>query len=149
MSSLSSFGEWRYTVDRDATILAYDRAERGGADTCDCAYCRNFRIARPHVFPEKFLRLLDQLGINPLKDGEVYHNGLLAPGRHDYCGWYHFIGTLVETGDFPVVQLGEGFTVWMCHASAPRLESLKDTSAVQLEFHAETVPWLLDEPEPM
>ena len=142
------FGGWRYTVDREATILAYGRAERGGVDTCECAYCRNFRLARQHLFPEKFLRLLDQLGIDPLKDAEVYHNARLAPGRHDYGGWYHFVGTLDEIGDFPVVQLGDGFTAWVCRASAPRLASFRDGQAVQLEFNAEAVPWLLDEPEP-
>ena len=146
---MSSFGEWKYTADRDATIIAYGRAERGGADTCDCANCRNFRVARARVFPNEFLTLLDRLGIDPVKDAEVYHNARLAPGRHDYGGWYHFMGTLDEAGDFPPVALGEGFTAWMCRASAPRLQGLEGAPVVQLEFQAETVPWLLDEPESM
>ena len=144
---MSRFGQWKYTADRNATIIAYSRVLRGGADTCDCVHCRNFRVARARVFPEKFLALLDQLGIDPLKDAEVYHNTRLAPGRHDYGGWYHFIGTLDEAGDFPPVDLEDGFKVWMCHAEAPRLPSLQGVPVVQLEFHIETVPWLLDEPE--
>src|SRR5689334_12462169 len=107
---MSSFGESKYTADRDATIIAYARAERGGPDQRGCADCRNFRVARARVFPTTFLTLLDRLGIDPLKDAEVYHNARLAPGRHDYAGWYHFIGTLDETGDFPPVRLGDGFT---------------------------------------
>jgi len=142
------FGQWKYTVDRDRTILAYSRAERGWIDQCGCAPCRNFRVARACTFPAEFLTLLDQLGIDPRKEAEVYHNARLAPGRHDYGGWYHFLGTLDETGDFPVVKLGEGFTVWMCRAAAPRLPTLKGLPAVQVEFHADAVPWLLDEPEP-
>jgi len=123
---MRNFGQWKYSVDRDATINAYCQTECGGADTCDCAFCRNFRVAREHVFPEAFLRLRDELGIDPLKDGEVYHYARLSPGRHDYGGWYHFIGTLDEkTGDIPVVQFGDGFTAWMDRASAPRLASLK------------------------
>lgn len=145
---MAGFGQWRYSVDRDATILAYARAERGGTDTCTCANCRNFRVARARVFPAEFLALLDQLGIDPRKDGEVYHNARLAPGRHDYGGWYHFIGALEQTGDFPPVDLGGGFTAWMCRASAPRLASLEGVPVVQLEFHTDAVPWLLDEPEP-
>jgi hypothetical protein len=109
---MSSFGEWKYTADRDATMIAYGRAERGGADTCDCAGCRNFRVALARVFSDKFLTLLERLGIDPLKDAEVYHNAHLAPGRHDYGGWYHFIGSLDETGDFPPIGLGDGFTAW-------------------------------------
>jgi hypothetical protein len=144
---MSSFGQWKYTADRDATILAYGRTERGGADTCDCADCRNFRVARAGSFPAGFLALLYKLGIDPRKDAEVYHNARLAPGRHCYGGWYHFVGTLDQTGDCPAVDLGDGFSVWMCHASAPRLPSLEGMQVVQVEFHAEAVPWLLDEPE--
>jgi hypothetical protein len=51
---MSSFGQWKYTADRDATILAYGRTERGGADTCNCAGCRNFRVARADSFPADF-----------------------------------------------------------------------------------------------
>jgi len=146
---MAVFGKWKYSVDRDATRLAYREAGRGGADTCDCNGCRNFRIARDRVFPPEFLALLDQLGVDPHKDGEVYHVARLAPGRHLYGGWYHFIGSLDETGDFPPVDLGpRDFRVWMCRAAAPRLSSLKDKPAVQLEFSAEAVPWLLDEPDP-
>jgi hypothetical protein len=145
---MDSFGQWNYSVDRDATARAYGQTEKGGADTCDCAPCRNFRVARDNAFPAEFLALLDKLGVDPNKDGEVYHNGRIASGRHDYAGWFHFIGSLAETGDFSPVRLGDGFTAWMCDASAPRLASLAGLPVVQLEFHAESVPWLLDEPEP-
>jgi hypothetical protein len=91
---MARFGQWAFSTDRDATRLAYGRVERGGVDTCNCADCRNFRVARARAFPAEFLSLLDQLGIDPCKDAEVYRNARLAPGRHDYGGWYHFIGTL-------------------------------------------------------
>ena len=93
---ISEFDEWKYRADLDATILAYGRTERGGVDTCDCAGCRNFRAARADCLPPEFIALLGQLGIDPLKDAEVHHNARIAPGRHDYGGWYHFIGTLDE-----------------------------------------------------
>jgi hypothetical protein len=146
---MALFGQWKYSVDRDATRLAYRQAERGGADGCDCNGCRNFRLAREHVFPPQFLALLDELGIDPRKDGEVYHCARLAPGLHIYGGWYHFIGSLDETGDFPPVTFGPpDLSVWMCRGTAPRLPSLKDKQAVQLEFGTEAAPWLLEEPEP-
>jgi hypothetical protein len=31
-AKVSDFNEWRYTVDREATIAAYAKTERGGAD---------------------------------------------------------------------------------------------------------------------
>jgi hypothetical protein len=146
---MPSLGQSKYCVDRDATTLAYSQGGKGGADTCNCSGCRNFRLARAKVFPAEFIALLDQLGIDPSKDGEVYHNGQMAPGRHDYAGWFHFVGELTETGDFTPITLAEGFTVYLCPASAPRLASLERLPVVQLEFHVVSVPWLLDEPEPM
>jgi hypothetical protein len=80
---MACFGQWTYTVDRDATALAYRLVEKGGVDTCGCAACRNFRVARLNAFPAEFRALLDQLGIDPNKDGEVYHNGRIALGHHD------------------------------------------------------------------
>src|SRR6266404_7597834 len=129
-----------------ATADAYSRAQ-GGADTCTCNACRNFVMVRDRVFPGAFLKLLDSLGIDAHKDGEVYHNARLAPGQHDYGGWFHFVGSLDRAGDFPVVDLGDGFTVWLRHKAAPELSALKGHPLVELEFHAINVPWGLDEPE--
>src|SRR6185437_4068028 len=54
---------------------------------------------------------------------------------------------LDETGDFPPIHFGTGFTTWMSQAAAPRLPSLKGLPVVELAFSCETVPWLLDEPD--
>jgi hypothetical protein len=143
------FGDWTYTADREATVRAYSEAEGGWTERCGCAPCRNFRLVRARVLPDDFLELLDALGIDPAKEAEVYHNARLAAGRHDYGGWYHFVGTLAATGDIAPMVLAPGFSAWMCRAAAPRLPSLKGLAAVQLEFHCEAVPWLLDEPEPL
>jgi hypothetical protein len=145
--ALRKLGEWIFTNDADATGEAYSRADAGGVDTCTCNACRNFVSVRDRVFPPAFLTLLTSLGIDPHKDGEVYHNVRLAPNRHDYAGWYHFVGTLENTGDFAPVEFGSGFTVWLCKRHAPALSSLKDLPLVELNFHAENVPWGLSEPE--
>lgn len=145
---MATFGDWTYSVDREATVAAYRAVKHGGSETCECTGCKNFLLARAKVFPTAFLALLDQLGIDPLKDGEAYHTARISPGRHIYGGWFHFVGTLEENGDFPPVRFDEDLSVLMCRASAPRLASLENLPAVQLEFHAEAVPWLLSEPEP-
>jgi hypothetical protein len=144
---LPNFVQWLHTVDREATIAAYKRADHGGADTCDCSGCRNFRLARKLVFPDEFVALLDQLGIDPSKDAEVYHNARLSPGCHHYGGWFHFIGTIDGEGDSSHVRLAGAFESWLCPASAPRLSAFNGLPLVQLEFIAEAVPWLLAEPE--
>lgn len=137
------FGEWQFTCDRQATLDAYAREEAGGADSCTCNGCRNFRLVRDRVYPKAFLEFLESFGIDPIKDGEVYHNGAVEPGAHSYGGWFHLVGTLDKTGDFPTVEMGPGFRVWLCRKSAPPLGSLKGIPLVQVEFLAERVPWVL------
>jgi len=87
------------------------------------------------------------MGIDPRKDGEVYHNARISPNCHDYGGWFHFVGKLDKTGDFPHVKITESFSASLCRASAPHLSSLDGHELVQIEFHVDNVPWVLDEPE--
>jgi hypothetical protein len=145
---MPTFGQCTYTCNREATVAAYRSIEHGGSETCRCHGCRNFARVRGRVFPTEFLALLDELGIDARKDAETYQLGQVSPGRHWYGGWFHFVGVLEATGDFPVVNFGGDFTAWMCRASAPRLSSLEGSSAVQLEFLAAAVPWVLEEAEP-
>ena len=145
---MQQFGQWRYECDRDATAAAHAQATAGGASTCSCSGCRNFVAVREGVFPAEFRTLLDALGIDPAKDGEVYHVARTGPGLHLYGGWYHFVGALHTTGDFAEIGFGQGFFCSMCVASAPPIETLVGLPVVQLEFRADGIPWVLDEPEP-
>ncbi len=115
---MAVFGQWQFEFDPKATQAAYARVDHGGSERCICNGCRNFVVARSHVFPRDFLELLTTLGVDPLKDGEAYHNARLAPGRHDYAGWYHFVGQLTVDGDFGEVNFGGGFTASLCKPNA-------------------------------
>jgi hypothetical protein len=42
----------------------------------------------------------------------------------------------------------DGFIAWLCKASAPRLDPFEGLPVVQVEFHSESVPWVLSEAEP-
>jgi hypothetical protein len=95
------------------------------------------------VYPQSFVSFLESVGIDPRKDGEVYHTGEISPGNHHYGGWFHFVGSLAKTGDFPEVEMAPGFRVSLCRRSAPALPALKDLSLVQVEFQAERVRWVL------
>jgi hypothetical protein len=145
---MRELGQWRFACDQEATRAAYAEISRGGAASCDCNGCRNFVAARKQVFPHEFIAMLDTLGIDPSKEAEAYHNARVAPGRHDYGGWFHFVGVLHVSGDFPVVDFGQGLTAWLRRASAPSLETLRGRPLVELEFHSEAVPWVLNESEP-
>lgn len=146
--SVAEFGQWRYRVDRPATLEAYARQIVGGGAACTCNGCRNFVAARDEIFPARFVEFLNTLGIDPTKDAEVYHTARIAPGRHHYGGWYHFIGTLDTTGDFAPVDFGHGFTAWLCTSSAPRISTLSDRPVVQVEFSTDRAPWVLEGSEP-
>jgi hypothetical protein len=144
---MESFGDSRFECDRDATLAAYSRVIAESAARCACNGCRNFVLAGTTAFPNQFLRLLDSLGVDPLKDGEVYHNARLAPGKHHYGGWFHFVGALEVRGDFAPVAFGTDFSAYLCRKQAPCLAELEGQSLVELHFTASAVPWHLDEPE--
>jgi hypothetical protein len=145
---VASFGEWEFTYDRAATVAAYARETVGGADSCACIWCRNFRLVRDQVYPQSFLAFLESVGIDPKKDGEVYHNGEIEPGAHFYAGWFHFVGSLEKTGDFAMVEMGPGFKASLSGNYAPPLSALKGLPLVQVGFDAEGVPWILAEESP-
>jgi hypothetical protein len=145
---MATFGQWQYRCELLVTEHAYLKAEVGGAESCGCNTCRNFVAVRDKLLPPEFVALLHSLGVKHTKDAEVYHLARVSPGRHQYGGWYHFVGCLEKTGDFPMVNVSPSFKVWMCKDSAPHLEALEGLPRVQLEFVADDVPWALHEPEP-
>ena len=61
--------------DREATVAAYGNLEHGFAEECGCLFCKNFVIQRKLVYPPSFRVLLEQLGIDPNKEGEVFEYG--------------------------------------------------------------------------
>lgn len=77
------FSMWEFDCDRQATQQAYSSVKARGADTCICRGCRNFVLARDTLYPPQFLELLKSLGIDPLKDAEVYHIARLIPEVHE------------------------------------------------------------------
>lgn len=143
---MKNLGPWSYRCDSEATREAYQRIKIGGVEACGCKTCRNFAAVRDVVYPDRFVEFLKSLGVELSKEAEVYWAFQASPGQHQYCGWFHFVGALENTFDGHEL-FAPGFKVWLTEASAPSLESLKGYSLVQVEFCAENVPWVLDEPE--
>lgn len=71
-------GDQKILYDRERTQRAYAGMTSGDAEECGCSHCRNFAAQRSTAYPETFRRVLDQLGIDPAKEGEVY--GCTADG---------------------------------------------------------------------
>jgi hypothetical protein len=93
-------GDQAIRYDRDRTRRVYTGLEKGDADECGCIYCQNFATQRDSAYPESFKQLLDQLGIDPSKEGEVYEIGPVAEGKSTYGGWFYFVGEMVERRPF-------------------------------------------------
>ncbi len=140
------------TYDRDATLDSYSRIPQGGADDCDCQYCRNYILTRDKVFPPEFLALLIQLGIDFRKEAEVYHFARMENGRHLYGGSIYFVG---EMRSIPDSKLDHdmslcsesrriSFSIINGRSLAPQDEFGKQ-DLCEIRFEVE-VPWLLNEP---
>ena len=68
-------GDQTIRYDRDATAAVYGTLEHGFAEQCGCIFCKNFAVQRNLVYPASFRALLEQLGIDPNKEGEAFEYG--------------------------------------------------------------------------
>jgi hypothetical protein len=92
-------GDQTIRCDRDATAAVYASLEHGFAEECGCILCKNFAAQRNLVYPASFRALLEQLGIDPNKEGEAFEYGPLQDGWHLYGGWFYFVGEMVTAGE--------------------------------------------------
>jgi hypothetical protein len=128
--------------DREATVAAYNVVLLGDADRCNCVYCRNFAAQRANVYPPDFRALLDKLGIDPNKEGEVYDAaGPFELRIRPTGGWFYFVGELIEKGE-RLIQTGD-FQYWV-QPSFPRPPTCFGERVAAIEFAAQ-VPWVLEE----
>ncbi len=139
----SRLGDQVYLYDRDATVAAYGSFTRLFADECGCAGCRNFAAQRATAYPPRFRALMDQLGIDPLKEGEPVHYGEVLPGIHAYGGWFYFVGSLLAAGDSAVQENGFSYFIGRSFPAPP--PSFRGQGVLALEFST-NLPWVLPEP---
>lgn len=136
-------GDQLIRFDREMTQKAYRGITTDCATECGCSYCRNFIVQRASVYPPSFLALLDQLGIDPAKEGEVYECGPTDDGKRNYGGWLFFTGQIVEPGERQVQH--DGIEYWISggrQLPAPNGEFGLDLLAINFTTR---IPWVLDE----
>src|SRR5260370_38578001 len=78
-------GDQTVRYDREATSAIYAILRSGWAENCGCVGCRNLAAQRDVIYPASFRELLNQLGIDPNKEGEAVADGPFENGLH-YCG---------------------------------------------------------------
>jgi hypothetical protein len=136
-------GDQVICYDRQQTRKVYSAMKGGNAERCGCSSCLNFAAQRATAYPEDFRLLLDQLGIDPGKEGEVYEcgpDGLLRV----YGGWFYFVGELIEAGE-RMTEAASGFQYFF--RDAKRLPSVKvdfGEHILAVEFLTK-LPWVISE----
>jgi len=136
-------GDHIIRYDREQTRKAYSAMRGGDAERCGCSYCKNFAAQRRTVYPEHFRVLLDQLGIDPEKEGEVYEYGPEGSLR-GYGGWFYFVGELIKAGERMIDPTG-GLRYFFADAkSLPRPSVDFGGSILAIEFLTK-LPWVISE----
>ena len=92
-------GDQTVRHDRQATAAVYKVLEHGSAEQCGCIFCKNFAVQRSLVYPASFRALLEQLGIDPNKEGHLFEYGPVEDGCHLYGGWFYFVGEMIKWGE--------------------------------------------------
>lgn len=138
-------GQQKILFDREATLALYRQTIIvPGADRCNCIGCKNFAVQREKVFPEEFLRFLNELGVDPLKEWEAfdYNFDLKEPRKHVlYGGWFLFAGKLVEGFDKRPGSAQKDFAYWFT-TSFPTGALPEGLKLCAIEFLAQ-IPWVL------
>jgi hypothetical protein len=137
-------GQQNIRFDREATVALYrDTITVPGADRCICISCKNFAAQRDKAYPEEFLHLLAELGINPLREWEAfdYDSGLEKKRGHLYGGWFLFSGELIGGAEERPKTEQPTFAHWFT-TSFPRGTLPRDAKLCAVEFLAR-LPWIL------
>jgi hypothetical protein len=128
-------GDQLIRFDRAMTVRAYEGMTEGGADGCRCGFCEHFKRNRARAYPSTFLSLLDKLGIDRDKEGEVYEIYTDEQGISNFGGWFFFTGQILESGEKQVEA--EGMTYWVGDGrSLPRSEGEFGLDLLALNFDA-------------
>jgi hypothetical protein len=136
-------GDQLFRYDKAVTERAYAGITDDGATQCGCMYCRNFIAQRTTVYPTSFHALLDELGIDAAKEGEVYECGPADNGRRLYGGWLFFTGQMIERGERHVRR--DGMEFWVDGGRklpAPNGDFGLDLLALNFTM---AIPWVLSE----
>lgn len=143
---------WHIQYDYESTVNAYKQVERGDPECCGCIYCRNFIKARNRLYPKQFRGFLTSVGIDYMKEAEVYQISRISPGRYLYGGCFYFVGILQlrgnQGGDMKQCRSSREVFEWtLVGTRGLAHEAFRDQPLVEVNFKAK-VPWILEQQEP-
>src|ERR1700719_332108 len=133
-------GDQTIRYDREATAAVYASGEHGFAEKCGRIFCENVAAQRNLVYPDSFKALLEQLGIDPNKEAEVFEYGPVEDGYHLYGGWFYFVGEMFKAGERNS-NVGDKFEFWFT-SIGPDAPAFRAGPRLTLEFTTH-LKWLL------
>ena len=71
---------------------------------CGCSDCRNYVKACETL--DEQVRIFDQFGVDPRREGEIWHVYENDDGVHYYDGFYHFVGEIVGIDELDWIGVG-------------------------------------------
>ena len=138
------YRDWVFHCEVETTRAGYETLSAGGAESCECAGCRNFLVQRQTVYLSEVLNLFQEFGINYERDAETYHIARLDDGLHLYGAWFHFVGSILEKPTGPAAL--DNLTIDFIPDNALSAEVFKKQQLVQIEITMK-LPWVLLEAE--
>src|SRR5262247_1462627 len=133
-------GDQTIRHDPERTRTAYASVTTESAEGCGCPYCRNFLAQRSRVYPEQFCQVLDQLGIAPEKEGDLFEVGPEG-SLVIYNGWFYLAGELIEAGE-RLTDGGPGLQYFFRASHRPKAFADFGEDVLALEFSAK-LPWVI------
>ena len=140
-----SVGDQLIRFDLELTRAAYAALDSGVAEKCGCPYCRNFAMQRSTAYPETFRRLLDQLGVDLAKEGDLHEEGA-EDTLVRYGGWFYLAGELIQPGE-RLANTSPDFQYFFRVSHKPRAMADFEDEVLALEFTTK-LPWILSEQPP-
>ena len=137
-------GDQTIRHDRAATAAVYASLKQGFAEECGCLFCKNFAAQRSLVYPASFRALLEQLGIDPNKEGEAFEYGPVEDGCHLYGGWFYFVGELVTAGERNCSAPDSHYFDYFFTTAHPSAQAFQGGSMLAVEFTTH-IRWVLVE----
>ncbi|HEX6991391.1 MAG TPA: hypothetical protein VF151_05890 [Gemmatimonadales bacterium] len=132
--------------DPVATRRAYAQRPAGSPEECGCADCRNFAATRDVAYPAPVRAILEQLGVDPTREAEIWRYNREADGWHRYGGFFHIVGRVLRSGPPDEHPVTPDFG-WLLQTGADLVpEPFLGHDLVQLQFITR-VPWVLAEPD--
>lgn len=140
---MAELGDVIIEVDAVKTRAIYDSIERGGAKECGCSYCRNFLAQVPDCFPHEVIEFMNQCGIDPTKDAEVYEMGEVENGAYLYGGEYYFISRSSPNVD--ASNLNNGFEFTILNPTPLEPNQFHNIDGSKCFSFIWSIPWVLNE----